>query len=813
MLAAAVVGSAAVIAMPTIDEATAQEQDARSAFTLAVLPDTQFYSRYAGSNFEPDYGTNPFAVQTEWLAEHAEALNIPFATHVGDVVDVVGQEDGWRVADEAMTTLEDAGVPYAVVPGNHDVRNSSNSVVDTDYDLEDEPYLATFPAERSAADATFRGADPTGLNRFHIFEAEGQEYLVLSLSWRVSDATIDWANDVLDSNPGIPTIVLSHDIIGVQNDGVTGVTSDNGERLWNGLIDQNDQIFLTLNGHFHGSTHITRENAAGSTVTQVLMDHQMAYEGGNGYLGLLEFDLTNDRINVNTVSPWVVSKSHDRLTSYDVPVLTGANEQYSIEIDFESRFDDFATVAPSHSDLSTRALEIITGGFPGVPESPLAEAGNSEDYVRAPGTLAHWQLGGESGVVEEGAVFADLAGDSDLHRVSIADSGSSTAEVEDVTVAEGSQLYAPSQQAVCFANSDREADRFSYLTTAADAAVNDADLSNGYTIETMVYIDESWSADANQWSKILVRTGNRSEIPGMPWSQWDYTASPASLGISNLREFQWTEVGADATRGDKTNWSGEILPGTWSHVVLVNDPVAEETVMYVNGAPVLRTAQDTYGMSFNEGMPWILGADWVDDAAGNGWNGCIGETRIIDRPTAQDQWLTARPDLSVLTASVVVEDETVIVSGEGVIAADVRVLPDEEAAVAPSGAVSDDGVWRLEIDIASLRRYAAADGSVTLYAEQGFGDRVSDVLPVEVMLPTDDGGTDPTEPDPSEPGTTDPSETDPSDPAQTDRDASNDDGTDGLPRTGTTLSLLLIAAALVLLVAGFVMIRRRTARV
>src|SRR5699024_10013838 len=118
------------------------------------------------------------------------------------------------------------------------------------------------------------------------------------------------------------------------------------------------------------------------------------------------------------------------------------------------------------------------------------------------------------------------------------------------------------------------------------------------------------------------------------------------------REFQWTEIGQDATKGDKTNWSGEILAGTWNHVALVNDPATAETTMYVNGAPVLRTAQDTIGGSFIEGMPWILGADWVDDAATNGWNGCIGETRIVDHPTAQDEWLTARPALSGLAVTV-----------------------------------------------------------------------------------------------------------------------------------------------------------------
>lgn len=60
-------------------ETGAQAVEPASRFTFPVLPDTQFYSRYAKSEFErPDRygeGNNPFAAQTRWLAEHADELN------------------------------------------------------------------------------------------------------------------------------------------------------------------------------------------------------------------------------------------------------------------------------------------------------------------------------------------------------------------------------------------------------------------------------------------------------------------------------------------------------------------------------------------------------------------------------------------------------------------------------------------------------------------------------------------------------------------------------------------------------------------
>jgi hypothetical protein len=738
------VGLTAATAAPataaTAVPSTQVADDLGSRFTLAVLPDTQFYSRYAQSNFEPDYGTNPFAEQTRWLTEHADELNIPFVAHLGDVVDRVGVENEWTTADAAMRTLEDGALPYSVLAGNHDVRNSSDDHFDTEYDLADEPFLQWFDPERAAGQVTDGGTDPTGMNQYQVFEAEGQPFLVLALSWRASDTTLAWADDVIDAHPTVPVVLTSHDIINadVDADGRTGGTSANGERLWDELIAQNDQIFLTLNGHYHGAAVTERTNDAGNTVTQILMDYQMAYEGGNGYLGLFEFDLSNDVVDVETVSPWVAGKPTESLTSYDDPVLEGDAQSFSVEIDFAERFGGFnPSFGPGDGQwpsLSDRAVALVNDGFEGVPGTTDVLPGSTQDYVEVDGTLAHWRMTGETGTLAEGEVVEDVAGDSDLHRATIPESGSATAQVEDVTLAEGTYPYSSSGQAVCFADSSRVTDRYSYLTTDADAPVNDADLSHGYTIETFVQMDPDWTVDDNQWSKALVRTGNRSQVPGMPWSQWDYTASPAALGISNLRELQWTEVGQDATKGDKTNWSGEIMVGTWSHVAIVNDPATAETTMYVDGAPVLRTALDTVGASFNPGMPWIIGSDWVDDAATNGWHGCVGETRVVDRPLDRDEWLTARPDLAGLEVTDVPEQPVPAEAAEVEIAGVGTPRATVTATLGAAGThdaitttVAADGTWSLTVPTASLSPEGTAVSVV-----QGFGDRASE--PVEVAL-------------------------------------------------------------------------------
>ncbi|WP_396668753.1 LamG-like jellyroll fold domain-containing protein [Microbacterium sp. R86528] len=326
--------------------------------------------------------------------------------------------------------------------------------------------------------------------------------------------------------------------------------------------------------------------------------------------------------------------------------------------------------------------------------------------------------------------------------------------------------------------------------------------------------------------------GHGHPIEGVPWSRWDYTSSPTALGISNLREFQFTSIPADTPKGDKTNWSGEILTGSWAHVALVNDPATMSTTMYVDGAPVLRNATDTAGMAFNSDMPWILGADWVDDAATGGWNGCIGETRIIDRPTTPEEWLTQRADLSDLTVGTAPEGmlqadvDSVLFAGTGFPGADVTVAElvvssgmSVRSAGDLSGAstvVEADGSWQIEV----TSGLTAGEHSVTL--TQSLGSRAA--LPTIVNFAIAEPATEPVDPeapvDPSEPVTpTDPS--DPADAGESPDDAAQADpaadSSDDLAVTGTdaTVFWTIGAMAMSVIIAGAVLltVMRRRAQV
>jgi len=59
------------------DEPVGDDDDDAATFTVVALPDTQIYA---------DDHPELFDAQTTWIADQADALNIAFVTHLGEVV-------------------------------------------------------------------------------------------------------------------------------------------------------------------------------------------------------------------------------------------------------------------------------------------------------------------------------------------------------------------------------------------------------------------------------------------------------------------------------------------------------------------------------------------------------------------------------------------------------------------------------------------------------------------------------------------------------------------------------------------------------
>lgn len=643
---------------------TAHAEDLASRFTLGVMPDTQFYSRYgteaAGDIFGDRYGLNPYDAQTEFLAQNHKKLGTQFVTHLGDVVDQPEDRASWDIADRAMKKLEDAGVNYSVLPGNHDL---------TMFD-EQSAFNQYFPEERAKKNSTYMGrTTSTGIyergtgdkysfpgqnveSEYHIFEAEGQKYLVLALGFRANDDTLNWAQGVIDAHPDLPVILTAHEISGINGDGSTYFTEEYGQHLWDTLIRKNDQIFLTIAGHHHGAGYHVEKNDAGHDVINILQDYQMAYLGGNGLMGQLQFDLTHNQLQMLAYSPWVKGKKHDKLTSFDHLIMDGKGDSYTIDFNFAERFKafapDFAAGDANDPDYNEALKQTITQGYTPYQVTEKDKPKNEQDYAYVDGTVVHWRPGqtkvegkllNDGDSAPAGAVIPDVAGGDDMtrarHRVGAgADAVTFSDDKHPLSSDRGSLRWKDPQ----FKHST------AWFETATGADINSEEFKDGYTMEAFLKLDEDWNADNNKWSNALIR-----DASGTITHPEDEDGDPIQmLGVSSLRELRWYSYG-DNGEGF-SNWTHEVPKGKWMHIAVVNDPADKSVTMYVDGSPILRDGYGPVGMGGN-GDKWLLGTSAWDNDKVDGWFGNIGEIRMVDHPIGPDQWLTARGEAPAPTTT------------------------------------------------------------------------------------------------------------------------------------------------------------------
>ncbi len=337
------------------------------AFTLAVIPDTQNYIDFrhqTAEGFEFD-AADLFIEQMRFVAANGvgNGGDIAFVASVGDVwqhqtkrIDEEHRRRGIDIepepilakravrteqvlnielpkAVEGYRIIGEAGLPFGVAPGNHDydaawsVRgyppNRQKTWSQLERTVEDLGILhvggldnfrrvfgadTDFFRDKSWYVAHFRG----GANSAQVFSAAGYDFLHIALEMQPGDDVLRWVELVLESQPGLPTIVTTHDYLNSSNERAAHPLIDlaridpahhnSAEQLWQKLLSRHDQIFLVLSGHHHGQGFRVDANSAGNPVYQILADYQsrgrVAFDFGrsgavgigDGWLRLMRFD-------------------------------------------------------------------------------------------------------------------------------------------------------------------------------------------------------------------------------------------------------------------------------------------------------------------------------------------------------------------------------------------------------------------------------------------------------------------------------------------------------------------------------------------
>ncbi|WP_238006649.1 LamG-like jellyroll fold domain-containing protein [Dactylosporangium sp. AC04546] len=566
-------------------------------FTIAVLPDTQYLFDEDSSQPEPLRQT------FEYLVRERDETNIVFMAHLGDVTEH-GSEHEIALASDTFRRL-DGRMSYSVLAGNHDIRSS------TDDQRGDSAYLRAFGPARYAKMPTFGGASPDGYNSYHVLRAGGRQWLVLALDWRVSEAGLRWAQGVLDGHRTLPVILTTHELAYAEDDGEAHL-SGWGQQLWDRFVKRNDQIFLTLNGHFWPPGRTVLRNDAGHDVHVHITNYQDRYYGGAGMIRLYHFDLARDVIDVETFAPWFLNRDPRKRNALEAETveLTGPADRFSLAVGFEARFAGFAPVTPP-------------------PPRPVnAVVGRS--------TVAYWRFdaaglpsAGTAGApVADGTVVKDLTGKgNDLTARRLHDSAAGA-----LTWSPEHHTRQPAHASLRF-DGGKSPDRGAILEARAGAPINSLRFEQGYTIEAFVKLPAPFEGD-HAWMGILSWEG-RSGDAGKS-SGWSPDEPTCSLNLSPERFLQYVVYPTDRD-ADPTSWSHALPVGRWMHLAVVND--ARRTVVYVDGSPIVRNpTQPSKGIS-TLGKPFVIGATQFGEQFGQGFYGWIGDVRISSAPLAPRDFL------------------------------------------------------------------------------------------------------------------------------------------------------------------------------
>jgi DNA repair exonuclease SbcCD nuclease subunit len=333
-----------------------QANKALQSWTAAVIPDTQYYVRN-------DNDAALFTEITQWLADHAEEINLQLVLHVGDIVDKNTAKQ-WEHAKSSLRLL-DGKVPYILAVGNHDLgRNSSDrSTMLNDYfKLSDNPLN----------EAIFGGYFEEGCleNAWYHFQHGNRDYLIFSLEFGPRAEVVGWANGVAEAHRDKSFILVTHEFIDhesvlLHDDGQARRTTrksknspysygisklgpvHSGQELWDAFVGRYSNFEMVFNGHYKafkrtgpgaGDLKEVRDALAasrrsdryedGRVVHQMMFNAQWAPRGGEGWIRLLEFMPDGKTVQVKTFSPYLQRTSSDPSKAYQ----TEPDMQFTLEL-------------------------------------------------------------------------------------------------------------------------------------------------------------------------------------------------------------------------------------------------------------------------------------------------------------------------------------------------------------------------------------------------------------------------------------------------------------------------------------------------
>lgn len=232
-----------------------------------------------------------------WIKNNAAATKMKACIGLGDITDKNQQAE----YDRAKTEFKKLNgvVPYTFIRGNHDKLDM---------------YKQNFSYSDWSQYVTGSYDNTTMLNTYYKFQVGSIKYMIISLDFALKDEHLEWADQLIASNPDHHVIVTTHIYmnssgnyynIDTMNGKGYGV-ENNGEDLWEKVLSKHENVVMMICGHNPTEKvyYKNQKGVNGNVVAEFLIDPQDMDEdyGGLGMVAMFYFSEDGKNVQIRYYS-------------------------------------------------------------------------------------------------------------------------------------------------------------------------------------------------------------------------------------------------------------------------------------------------------------------------------------------------------------------------------------------------------------------------------------------------------------------------------------------------------------------------------
>ncbi len=245
--------------------------------TIVWVTDTQYYTFFDDLN-------DTYKQMMQYSADLYKNGGAGYLVHTGDIIENYNKQTEWEKASSYHQILDDAGMPYGVTSGNHDVNNIEGNQGDL---------INYFGSSRFEGNNWYGGNIDDNSNHYDLVTLAGKDYLFLYIGCAIEayDRTIAWANAICQAYPDRSVVLCTHQYLDANGTRLYAEgnsyywKNSNADELWDKVIVPNENVVAVFCGHIHGAARTQRYVDGNRYVWEILSDYQYAEDAtiSNGY--------------------------------------------------------------------------------------------------------------------------------------------------------------------------------------------------------------------------------------------------------------------------------------------------------------------------------------------------------------------------------------------------------------------------------------------------------------------------------------------------------------------------------------------------